>query len=102
MSLRAALIFVVLSQIAGWTEPLFAATDKPNIVFIFADDLGWTDLGCYGSKFYKTPHIDRLSEQGLKFTSAYTNAPNCAPTRAPSPSSARVFRRGLSWRRCGV
>ncbi|WP_197533444.1 sulfatase [Symmachiella dynata] len=95
MFLRAALIFVVVSQIAGWTEPLLAATDKPNIVFIFADDLGWTDLGCYGSGFYKTPHIDRLSEQGLKFTCAYTNAPNCAPTRACLMSGRYSPRHGI-------
>jgi arylsulfatase A-like enzyme len=56
--------------------------ERPNIVFIFADDLGWTDLGCYGSEYYETPHIDRLCRQGMKFTSAYTNGPNCAPTRA--------------------
>lgn len=62
--------------------PQSQAADKPNIVFIFADDLGWTDLGCYGSKYYQTPHLDRLSAQGMKFTCGYTNAPNCAPTRA--------------------
>ena len=42
--------------------------EKPNIVFIFADDLGWTDLGCYGSDFYETPHIDQLAAQGLTFS----------------------------------
>jgi len=53
----------------------------PNIVFILADDLGWTDLGCTGSRYYETPNIDRLARQGMRFTSAYT-MPNCAPTRA--------------------
>jgi len=57
-------------------------TRKPNIVLLFADDLGWTDLGCFGSKFYETPNLDRLAGQGMRFTSAYTNGPNCAPTRA--------------------
>ena len=55
---------------------------KPNIVFILADDLGWTDLGCFGSRYYETPNIDRLAGQGMKFTNAYSNGPNCAPTRA--------------------
>lgn len=55
---------------------------KPNIVLILADDLGWTDLGCCGSRFYETPHIDRLADQGMRFTNAYSNGPNCAPTRA--------------------
>jgi arylsulfatase A-like enzyme len=54
---------------------------QPNVVLILADDLGWTDLGCQGSKFYETPHIDRLAAQGLRFTSHY-HSPNCAPTRA--------------------
>lgn len=55
---------------------------KPNIIFILADDLGWTDLGCQGSKYYETPHIDKLAKQGLTFTNGYTAGPNCAPTRA--------------------
>jgi arylsulfatase A-like enzyme len=55
---------------------------KPNVVFILADDLGWTDLGCQGSKFYATPNIDKLAAGGLRFTSAYTCGPNCQPTRA--------------------
>ena len=56
-------------------------SQPPNIVFIMADDLGWTDLACYGSRYYETPHIDRLRAQGMKFTSYYVNQ-NCTPTRA--------------------
>ena len=56
--------------------------DKPNIVFIFIDDLGWKDVGYMGSKYYETPTIDRLAKQGMIFTQAYANAANCAPTRA--------------------
>ncbi len=82
MFYRIALLILVISQIAGVVGTVQAAADKPNIVFIFADDLGWTDLGCYGSEYYETPNIDRLSQQGMKFTCGYTNAPNCAPTRA--------------------
>ncbi len=55
---------------------------QPNIVFILADDLGWTDLGCQGSKYYETPNIDRLAQAGMRFTSAYSAGPNCQPTRA--------------------
>ena len=58
------------------------AADPPNVVFILADDLGWTDLGCQGSKYYETPHIDRLASQGMRFTSGYSCGPNCQPTRA--------------------
>jgi arylsulfatase A-like enzyme len=55
---------------------------RPNVIFILADDLGWTDLGCQGSKFYETPNIDRLAKQGMRFTDGYTCGPNCQPTRA--------------------
>lgn len=55
---------------------------KPNIVFILADDLGYGDLGCYGNPFNKTPHIDRLSKEGMKFNQAYTASPVCSPSRA--------------------
>jgi arylsulfatase A-like enzyme len=54
----------------------------PNIVFILVDDLGWTDLGCYGSSFYETPNIDRLAAGGTRFTGAYAACPVCSPTRA--------------------
>ncbi len=57
------------------------ASRRPNIVFILADDLGWTDTGVYGSKYYETPNIDRLAAQGMRFTN-YHNCQNCAPTRA--------------------
>ncbi len=55
---------------------------KPNIIFILADDLGWRDVGCFGSKFYQTPNIDRLATHGVMFTQAYAAAPICSPTRA--------------------
>jgi arylsulfatase A-like enzyme len=55
---------------------------KPNLVFILVDDLGWTDLGCYGSTFYETPNIDQLCKESMKFTDAYAACPVCSPTRA--------------------
>ena len=54
----------------------------PNIVLILADDLGYTDLGVYGSSFYETPNLDRLASQGVRFISAYAACPVCSPTRA--------------------
>ena len=63
--------------------PVFAAeTARPNILFILMDDMGWTDLGSFGSKFYKSPNIDALAAQGMKFTQAYAACPVCSPTRA--------------------
>ena len=72
-----------------------AAKKSPNIVFIFIDDLGYKDLSCYGSEYYETPHIDKLARRGMRFTSAYSNAPNCAPTRACLISGQYTPRHGV-------
>ncbi|MBN1278115.1 MAG: sulfatase-like hydrolase/transferase, partial [Deltaproteobacteria bacterium] len=58
------------------------AQQKPNIVFILTDDLGWKDLGCYGNKFAETPNIDSLAKRGILFTQAYAACPVSSPTRA--------------------
>jgi arylsulfatase A len=61
------------------------AADSPpplNVVLIVADDLGWADLGCYGSRYHRTPHLDRLAAQGVRFTDGYAACPVCSPTRA--------------------
>ena len=55
---------------------------KPNIIFIMADDLGYGDLGSYGQKFIKTPHLDRMAREGIRFTQFYAASPVCAPSRA--------------------
>jgi len=55
---------------------------KPNIILFFIDDLGWTDLACYGSDLYETPYIDRLAAEGVKFTNAYSACTVCSPSRA--------------------
>ena len=54
----------------------------PNVVFFLVDDLGWKDIGCYGSEFYDTPNVDELAEDGMRFTDAYTAHPVSSPTRA--------------------
>jgi arylsulfatase A-like enzyme len=58
-----------------------AATVRPNVLFILADDLGYGDLSCYGRPEYKTPALDNLAKQGMKFTDNYASAPVCTPTR---------------------
>ncbi len=68
---------------------------RPNIIFILADDLGYTDLACFGSKFYETPNIDRLAEGGIRFTSGYTCGSNCQPTRAALMSGQYGPRTGV-------
>ncbi|MCP4641484.1 MAG: sulfatase, partial [bacterium] len=59
-----------------------AAADRPNIIFILADDLGWAELGSYGNTFNETPNLDQLAAHGMRFTQAYAAAPVCSPTRA--------------------
>ena len=59
-----------------------SAEDRPNIVFFLVDDLGWSDVGCYGSSFYDTPNIDQLAADGVRFTDAYAACHVCSPTRA--------------------
>ena len=61
----------------SWAEPV-----RPNIVFIMADDLGWSDLACYGSDFHETPNLDRLAQESVVFSDAYAASPVCSPTRA--------------------
>ena len=58
------------------------AADKPNVVLIVIDDLGQRDLGCYGSTFHKTPHLDQMAKDGIRFTDFYAACPVCSPTRA--------------------
>src|SRR4026208_1468216 len=59
-----------------------AAERPPNVILILIDDMGWTDLSCYGSKFYETPNIDRLAASGMRLTNGYSACTVCSPTRA--------------------
>ena len=68
------------SSLSGAAEKA-AEPKKPNVVFIFADDLGWGDLGCYGNRQIKTPHLDQLAQQGTLFTQFYVNGSVCSPSR---------------------
>src|SRR5215475_8572635 len=72
-----------------------AEVRKPNIVFILADDLGYTDVACFGSKYYETPNIDKLAADGVRFTNAYSCGPNCQPTRAALMSGQYGPRTGI-------
>jgi arylsulfatase A len=78
---RAAVAIVVALIVASKASPV-PAPRPPNIVVILIDDMGWTDLGCQGSDFYRTPNIDKLAKQGLRFTNGYAACPVCSPTRA--------------------
>ena len=75
-----------------------AATAKPNIVLILADDLGWSDLGCYGADLHETPRIDQLARESMRFTQAYAMSV-CSPTRAMLLTGKHAARVGITiWR----
>ena len=83
---RGSLVAVAAAMLASSVGMARAAENpgrsrKPNIVLILADDMGWRDLGCSGSTFCKTPHLDALARQGMRFTNAYAAAAVCSPTR---------------------
>lgn len=82
---------------AGGLAALAAAAErKTNIVFILADDLGWRDTAVYGSKYYKTPNIDRLAQRGMLFTQAYAASPLCSPTRSSIMTGLYPARTGIT------
>ena len=72
-------IIIITLGIAFGTLNSFAR--KPNIIFILADDLGYNEIGCFGQKWIKTPHIDELAKEGMKFTQHYSGQAVCAPCR---------------------
>ena len=80
-----------------WPMPQQAAPaqQKPNIIFIYADDMGYGDLGCYGAKAFKTPNLDRMAAEGLKLTSFYSVSPICTPSRAALMTGRYAARMGI-------
>jgi arylsulfatase A-like enzyme len=84
-----AVFFVGIGAIAAERRP-------PNVVVFLVDDLGATDLGCFGSTFYETPNVDRLAREGMRFTSAYAACPVCSPTRASMMTGRYPQRAGIT------
>jgi arylsulfatase A-like enzyme len=72
---------VAASALAGVGDAVGAQAERPHVLYIMADDLGWGDLSCYGRPDYKTPHLDRLASEGVRFTQGYSASPVCTPTR---------------------
>lgn len=77
-------------------RPAWGQDRPPNVVFILVDDLGWRDVGCYGSSVFETPHIDRLADEGMRFTQAYANCPVCSPSRAALMTGKNPARIGFT------
>ena len=80
-SLAQVLILFLLTNCAAHASEQFDSTAKPNILFIFADDWGWGDLGCHGHRYVKTPNIDRLAKEGTDFTRFTVASGVCSPSR---------------------
>lgn len=78
------------------TGLLPAATPPPNVIVVLVDDLGWMDLGCQGSDFYRTPNIDRLAATGMRFTDGYASCAVCSPTRAALMTGRSPARLGIT------
>ncbi|MPZ17843.1 MAG: sulfatase-like hydrolase/transferase [Luteitalea sp.] len=84
----------------AWFRPAAAApeeVEKPNIIFMWADNLGYGDLGCFGSAKHRTPNIDRMADEGMKLTNFYAAATVCTPSRAALMTGSYPRRVGLEW-----
>ncbi len=76
------LVFLVAPMCLACGQGKGKKSKAPNIIMFLVDDLGWKDLGCYGSEFYETPNVDKLAKEGVRFTNAYAACHVCSPTRA--------------------
>jgi arylsulfatase A len=86
-------LLAIFATAVGADEP--SVTNRPNILVILADDLGYGDLGCYGHPVIRTPHLDRLARQGLRLTSCYSAGANCSPSRAGLMTGRIPYRIGI-------
>src|SRR4051812_26930282 len=75
------LFAIFLPHLAARADSSPASRSRPNIIFILADDLGYGDVGCFGQKRIKTPSLDKMATEGMKFTSCYAGSTVCAPSR---------------------
>ena len=96
MWVRRLLEWLLLISLMGFAARGAAGQSPLNVVIFLADDLGQRDLGCYGSTFYETPHLDRLAREGARFTHAYAACPVCSPTRASLLTGQWPARTGIT------
>jgi len=95
MKSRTCFVLVEIMAVLSFSVSSFGALLRPNIIFILMDDMGYSDVGCYGAKKVTTPHIDQLAAEGIKFTDFHTAASICSPSRA-------AFLTGAYPQRCGL
>ncbi|MEM9368978.1 MAG: sulfatase-like hydrolase/transferase [Planctomycetota bacterium] len=87
-------IFVSVSVLLTLADTA-AAQPRPNIVFLLADDMGYADLGCFGSQAIQSPSLDRLASQGTRLTHCYAASPNCSPARVGILTGRSPYRVGM-------
>ncbi|MFA5688677.1 MAG: sulfatase [Kiritimatiellales bacterium] len=87
---------IVIGASSLITVAAVAQTDRPNVIFFLVDDMGWMDSSLYGSKFYKTPAMERLAESSVRFINAYSASPLCSPSRASIISGQYPARHGIT------
>ncbi|UPK72071.1 sulfatase-like hydrolase/transferase [Chitinophaga filiformis] len=85
------ILLLLACFVTGWTA--VKAQSRPNIIVLYADDLGYGDVGCYGASAVKTPHIDRLAAKGVRFTDAHCSAATCTPSRVSLLTGIYAFRK---------
>src|SRR4030095_1921016 len=88
-------VFVITLCLSFATDVAFAQSSRPNVVLVLADDLGYGDLGCFGSKDVKTPNLDKFAAEGMRFTSCYAGHPNCSPSRTALMTGRTPTRVGI-------
>lgn len=94
-------ITILLTLLVLPSSASASATSKPNVVFILADDLGWSDTTLFGTtRFYRTPNIERMAARGMTFTRAYSASPLCSPTRASVLTGLSPARHGITSPNC--
>ncbi|MHB1036514.1 MAG: sulfatase family protein [Pirellulales bacterium] len=94
--MRATYAWLALALFAGFAQATSAAEKRPpNIIVLFADDLGYGDLGCYGHPTIRTPNLDRMAREGMRFTQFYSAAPVCTPSRAALLTGRLPIRTGM-------
>jgi len=93
--LAVAILLVASAECAGAAEAATAAGEKPNVIVIFADDLGYGDLACYGHPDFQTPHLDRMAAEGVRLTDFYVPVPYCAPSRGTLLTGRYPWRHGV-------
>ena len=91
-------VTLVMQGCLSTSKPILGKSlaQRPNIIFILADDLGWAELGCYGNTFNETPNLDKLTAQGTRFTDAYASAPVCSPYRSALMTGQYPARVGIT------